>query len=275
MRDARDHGVTISVTAAEVPGHALITGASSGVGEAVARELARSGWRTTLVARRRDRLERLVAELGGGAGFAVADLAAVTDVGRWLDDVERQRGAIDLLVNCAGAVAVGPFTEIDPTEARRVIELDLVVPLALCRALAPRLAARGGGTLVNIASTGALAPNPGMVDYCAAKAGLGAASEALHGELRRSGVHVITVYPGPIATEMLRTATAGYPATRAVTSLPAGSPAALAHRIRRAIERRRRRVIYPRVYTLFRYFPWVVRRLLDRFTPAPLARRLH
>lgn len=252
--------------------HAVITGASSGIGEAVVRELARAGWRVTLVARRRERLESIADELGPSAMALGADLCAINDLEAWFDAIERQAGPVDLLVNNAGTVAVGRFIDIDPGEARRVLDLDLAIPLSMCRAVLPRMLARRSGTVVNIASTGALAPNPGMVDYCAAKAGLAAASEALHGELRGSGVHVVTVYPGPIATQMLRAATAGYPPVRAVTLLPTGTAATLARRIRRAVERRRARVIYPRPYALFRYLPAIVRRLLDWLTPPPLPR---
>lgn len=247
--------------------HAVVTGASSGIGEALARELVGAGWQVTLVARRRERLEAIAAELGPAARVVAVDLCAIDDLPAWLASLGKP---IDLLVNNAGAVAVGRFVDIDPADARRVLELDMVVPIALCRAVLPSMLARAAGTIVNVASTGALGPSPGMVDYCAAKAGLGAASEALRGELRGTGVHVVTVYPGPTDTPMLRAATAGYPDARAVRSLPSGTPTALARRIRRAVERRRARVIYPRVYTLFRYFPAIIRRLLDRFTPPPL-----
>ena len=112
-----------------------------------------------------------------------------------------------------------------------------------------------------------------MVHYCAAKAELAAASESLRGELRRSGVNVVTVYPGPIPTEMLRAAHAAYPRSCLVTDLPSGAPEELARRVRIAIQRRRARVIYPRVYSLFRYLPWVARFLLDWLTPAPISLR--
>lgn len=83
---------------------------------------------------------------------------------------------------------------------------------------------------------------------------------------------MITVYPGPIATTMLTRASAGYPRARVVTSLPTGTPEALARRLRRAVERRRARVIYPSIYVLFRDLPWLARWLLDRFTPPLLSR---
>ena len=250
--------------------HVAITGASSGIGAAIAREVAGAGANVTLIARRRGALETLARDLPGRAFALEWDLADVARATECLTAAEARLGPIDVLVNNAGRVVVGPSAAIEPDDIRAVISLDLLVPLLLARAAMPGMLARGHGAIVNIASTGALAPNPGMSHYCAAKAGLAAASESMRGELRRTGVDVITVYPGPIDTAMLAAATAGYPVTRAVTGLPHAAPAALASRIRSAIEHRRARVIYPCVYSLFRHFPAITRWLLDRLTPAPL-----
>ena len=103
----------------------------------------------------------------------------------------------------------------------------------------------------------------------ASKAGLAAASEALHGELRGTGVHVVTVYPGIIGeTAMARAALEKYQTSKVVSAQPVGTAAGLARLIRAAIEKRQPRVIYPRVNTLARWFPAPTRWLLDRFTPA-------
>lgn len=250
--------------------HVAVTGASSGIGAAIAREVASAGAAVTVIARRRPELEALIGELSGRAFAIEWDLADVDRASGWIALAEERMGPIDVLVNNAGRVVVGPTAAIAPDDIRGVVALDLIVPLLLTRAVLPGMLARGRGTIVNMASTGALAPNPGMSHYCAAKAGLAAASESLRGELRRTGVDVVTIYPGPTDTAMLAAATAGYPATRAVTGLPHASPEALARRIRIAIERRKARVIYPRVYSLFRHFPAISRWLLDHLTPAPL-----
>jgi len=251
--------------------HVALTGACGGIGRALSRELAQAGYALTLVGRQRTALERLASELGTVVHVAEMDLLDRGHLADWIPASEAALGAIDVLINGAGAVAAGPFTEIPAGVAWSVAQVDLLAPLALMAAVLPGMLARRSGTLVNIASTGALAPNPGMVHYCAAKAGLAAASESLRGELRRSGVDVVTVYPGPIPTEMLRAAHVAYPRTRLVTDLPSGVPDELARRIRIAIQRRHARVIYPRIYSVFRYLPWVVRILLDRLTPAPLS----
>lgn len=248
--------------------HVAVTGASSGIGEALARELVRVGADVTLVARRGDELDRVAREAGGRTHVIVWDLSDADHAADWIEEAESALGSIDVLVNNAGRVVTGAAADVTLADVRAVIELDLVVPLALMRAIIPRMRARRQGTIVNIASTGALAPNAGMAHYCAAKAGLAAASEALRGELRNDGIRVMTVYPGPTRTAMLDAAYSAYPPSRAVRMLPTASPDALARRIVRAVRRHRARVVHPRVYALFRWFPVVARWLLDRFTPA-------
>lgn len=253
--------------------HVAITGAAGGIGAALARELASAGHAITLVGRHGDALARVAASLGVPTHVAVVDLARVDESTQWIAGAEAALGPIDVLVNNAGTTIVDRFEDVRPSEVQRLFAVDLLAPLLLTRAVLPSMRARGHGTIVHIASTGALAPNPGMVHYCAAKAGLAAASEALRGELRGTGVHVVTVYPGPTRTAMLERAYAGYPPARSVAGLPTATPEALARRIRSAIERGTPRVIHPRTYRFFRAFPGLGRWLLDRFTPAPLGRR--
>ena len=126
---------------------------------------------------------------------------------------------------------------------------------------------RGRGAVVNIASMAALAPTPSMTYYNASKAGLAGASEALRGELRGTGVDVLTVYPGIIETDMAERGIAAYGPSRALRMQPRGDAAVLARKLRRAIERRRARLVYPRVNVLARWFPSITRWVMDRFTP--------
>src|SRR4029450_1475400 len=106
------------------------------------------------------------------------------------------------LINNAGATLVRRFVDVDLDEAERMLRRDLVNPLRLTRAVLPGMIARGRGTIVDVCSIAAFAALLGTTYYGAAKAGLAAASEILRGELRGSGVHVVTVYPGPIRTAM-------------------------------------------------------------------------
>jgi short-subunit dehydrogenase len=251
--------------------HVAITGASSGIGEALARELLQAGAAVTLIARRRERLEALARTAGGRSQVIACDLGDVAHALDWIAPAEAELGPIDVLVNNAGVMQVVRTVDIDPTRARAELELDLWVPLALCRAVLPAMLARKSGTLVQISSVAALAPTPGMSHYNAAKAGLAAYSESLRGELRGSGVNVLTVYPGPVATALEQNSRAAYdPRDMGLASrLPVGKPEVLARRIRRGIERQRARIIYPRFYTLTRYFPTITRWLLDRASPTP------
>lgn len=167
--------------------HVAVTGASGGIGTALVREFARAGHAVTLVGRCRPRLEGIAREVQGPTHIAVVDLAAVAHATDWIPEAEAALGPIDVLINNAGSVLVGPFVERGTDEIQAVLALDLRVPLTLMRAVLPGMRARRHGVIVNIASTGALAPNPGMVPCCAAKAGLAAASESLESSSKAPG----------------------------------------------------------------------------------------
>jgi short-subunit dehydrogenase len=249
--------------------HVVITGASSGIGEALAREYAAAGASLTLVARRRELMDKLASELKVKCHVVTADLSDPAQATSWLAAAESALGPIDLLINNAGIQIIAPTEEMPPEDTRRTIELNLQAPLSLIRALLPAMVARKSGAIVNIASLGALAPVPGMTAYSAAKGGLAAASESLRGELRKSGVHVVTIYPGPVHTAMGDAGYAAYPPTLGPRLLPTGNTTALARLVRRAVERKKARVIYPRLYTVTRWFPATTRFALDLSTPPP------
>jgi short-subunit dehydrogenase len=251
--------------------HVVVTGASSGIGDGIARELARAGAALTLVARRRELLEKLAAELGTQTRVVAADLSDPAQATSWLAAAEAELGPVDVLVNNAGVQIVAPTEQVSLEDGRRLMELDLMTPLALIRAVLPGMLARKSGCIVNVASLAALAPTPGMTWYNAAKGGLGAASESLRGELRKSGVHVVTVYPGPVHTPMGDAGYAAYPPTLGVKLLPAGNPTTLGKLVRRAVEKKRARVVYPWLYSIVRYFPTVTRLALDLSTPPAYA----
>ncbi len=250
--------------------HIAITGASSGIGASIARELARHGHALTLVARREDRLLALADEVAPAKVHVVAwDLGDVARADGWIADAERALGPIDVLVNNAGVQIVAPTASVDAGAGEALFAVDLLAPLRLTLAVLPKMIARGAGTIVDVASMAALAPTPGMTHYNAAKAGLAAASESLRGELRGTGVHVVTVYPGIIAsTEMAQAAMAKFEDSKLLSSFPRGTEQELARLVRVAIEKRKPRVIYPRSGALSRWFPGATRWLMDRYTPA-------
>jgi short-subunit dehydrogenase len=246
--------------------HVAVTGASSGIGEAIVREFSDAGASVTLVARRKDLLERVASTLKGPSYTCSVDLLDHVHAARWIPDAEARLGPIDVLVNNAGMQIVGPIEQTSPEQGEDVLKLDLLTPLRLTQAVLPAMLARGSGTIVDIASMAALAPTPGMHHYNAAKGGIAAASEALRGELRGTGVHVVTVYPGPVDTPMAEASFKKY--GESARGMPTGTPAGLARLIRLAVEKKRPRVIYPRIYAVSRHFPALTRLLIDRLTPS-------
>jgi short-subunit dehydrogenase len=247
--------------------HVAITGASSGIGAALARELARAGHTLTLVARRRDLLDALAAEVGGGALAVAHDLADASRATTWVVAAEAAHGPIDVLVNNAGMENTGPSHDADPDGCRRLVELNLTTPMLLTRHLLPAMRARRRGHFVNVASVAALVPLPRQTYYGGSKAGLAAFSESLRGELLGTGVDVLTVYPGPVATAMGEAGWAGLGGRDNLPKMPEGTPEVLARRIRRAMERRRARLVYPRFYAVSRWLPWFGRWSVDSFGP--------
>lgn len=249
--------------------HVAITGASSGIGAALARELAKAGHAITMVARRRALLEALAAEIGPATFVVEHDLADAGRATGWIAPVEAARGPIEALVNNAGVENTGPSHTADPAGCRRLIDLNLTTPVLLTRHLLPAMRARRQGFLVNVASVAALVPLPLQTYYGGSKAGLAAFSESLRGELLGSGVHVLTVYPGPVKTAMGEAGWEGLGGRENLPRMPEGTPEVLARRIRRAMERRRARLVYPRFYALSRWLPWFARWSVDRFAPRP------
>ncbi len=181
---------------------ALVTGASSGIGEATARRLAREpGAVLVLVARRVERLRAVVEELGGRAEALVADLLDEQTPARIRAYVEEHHGRLDLLVNNAGRSSRATFAAGGYAEVRRTMAVDFDAQVRLCEALLPLLRASAPSAVVNVSSMAARLPTPGTGAYCAAKAALAAWTEAVRGEERAHGVHVGLVVPGAIVTE--------------------------------------------------------------------------
>ena len=180
---------------------ALVTGASSGIGEATARRLARQpGARLVLVARREDRLRALADELGGATVIA-ADLLEDDAPERIAQVVESEHGRLDLLVNNAGAAWRGRFGEAGWENVQRHMELNFDATVRLTEALLPLLRRSAPSSIVNVASTAGRVARGNSGGYSASKFALMGWNDALHLEEREHGVHVGVVLPGFIATE--------------------------------------------------------------------------
>ncbi len=247
--------------------HVVVTGASSGIGEAIAREYLKRGDRVTLLARRRDRLDAVAEEAKDRTNVVQVDLGDPKTAFGWIDAAEDALGPIDVLVNNAGVQIVKNALDTPWEDGERLLVLDLHVPLRLTQLVLKRMVTRGSGTIVDISSMAAIGPTPGMFFYNAAKAGLAAASEGLRAEVKPHGVHVVTVYPGPVTSDMEAAGRAAYEPTAATKYSPTGAPEVLAKMVADAVAKKRPRVIYPGLYGLARHLPNFSRWAIDVLTP--------
>jgi short-subunit dehydrogenase len=186
---------------------AVVTGASSGLGADFARELARRGCNTVLVARRKERLEALSDELerehGVGTRVLATSLADRAAPQRLYDTVRDAGIEADVLVNNAGFGCYGPFLDIPWQREAEMLDVDVVALTHLTKLFAPDMVARGRGWILQMASIGAYQPSPTYATYSAAKAYVLSFGEALAYELRKTGVVVTVVSPGVTRTEFL------------------------------------------------------------------------
>jgi uncharacterized protein len=184
---------------------ALITGASAGIGAAIARELASRGHGLVLVARRRDRLVALAHELADEHGVRAeaigADLSKASSVARLPGRVAGLGLEVEILVNNAGFATGGPFHQSDPERELDQVRVLVEAVVALTSAFSPSMVTRGRGAILNVASTAAMQPMPYSAGYSAAKAYVLAFSEAIHQELVGRGVTVTALCPGPVETD--------------------------------------------------------------------------
>jgi uncharacterized protein len=243
---------------------ALVTGASSGIGEASAQRLAREpGAKLVLVARREPRLRSLASQLGA-ATVVAADLVEADTPAAVARAVEREHGRLDLLVNNAGAGWAATFAEGGAGNVRRTMELNFDAVVRLTEALLPILRRSAPSALVNVSSVAARVARPGSGAYGASKAALAAWTDALALEEARHGVHVGLVLPGFVATE-------GFPqrqlVDRRLTRWMVSRPERVAEAIVDVGLRRRPERYVPRPYALAAgarlLAPRVLRRLMS------------
>jgi short-subunit dehydrogenase len=185
---------------------ALVTGASAGIGRSVARILAREVGTLVLVARRRERLEELAAEIERSHPACRAIVRDVDLVDRaatstMIDALEQGGVRVDVLVNNAGFGTYGLFEKSDWPRLERMIELNVVSATFLLHRLLPGMIERGFGAILNVGSSAGMFPGPGMAVYASTKAYVNHMSETLTGELAGTGVSVTSLCPGPVPTE--------------------------------------------------------------------------
>ncbi|SDI26938.1 hypothetical protein SAMN05216603_13112 [Pseudomonas benzenivorans] len=193
-----------------MPHYALITGASSGIGLALAEALARRGRNLILVARRRAALESIAHELSRRFGvevlFRVCDLSEPLQLSGLLHELEQGEWPIDLLVNNAGLGSYGAFVAQDWRREQQLIEVNILALARLCHAIGNVMAGQGSGQILNIAARAGFQPGPWMSNYCASKTYVLHFSEGLREELKEYGISVSVLCPGPTHSAFWRSA---------------------------------------------------------------------
>lgn len=247
---------------------ALITGASSGIGEALAYEFARNGYDLALTARTEAALERVAGKVraeGAEAAVLIADLRR-PDSGEWLQQACEARGlTIDALVNNAGFGVTGPVLDGDREEQLGSIDVNVRALTDLSHRFGLGMRARGRGGVLNVASVAAFQPGPHMAVYYAGKAYVLSFTEALNHELRGSGVHATALCPGPVATDFQRRA--AFDESMALLKVAPPMSAEAVARAGFAGFRRRRAVVIPGL-------PNAVMAASAPLTPRPLLLRI-
>jgi NAD(P)-dependent dehydrogenase (short-subunit alcohol dehydrogenase family) len=229
----------------------IITGASSGIGAATVRLLARHGAKVVLAARRAAEIEALAADINRSGGQALAvptDVSAPAEIDRMVEQTLERFGRVDVLINNAGIGAKRAIADSDDETMERVIDVNLLAPARCTRAVLPAMRRQGGGTIVNIGSVAGEVATSGV--YSATKFGLRGLSDSLRRELRHDNIAVVLIVPGLIRTPM----TGGM-------DLPMPGPEVVARAVARAITHRPRRIIVPWAYGpmiyLAKFLPWL------------------
>ncbi|HEX3561267.1 MAG TPA: SDR family oxidoreductase [Solirubrobacterales bacterium] len=239
---------------------ALITGASSGIGEEFAKQLAARGCDLILVARRKDRLERLAEQLPTTAHVIECDLAS--EAAKLPDKVAKLGVDVDLLINNAGFGLRGHFTDLSPGREAEMVRVNCEAVVILTHAFVPPMIERGRGGVITVASTAGMQPLPYETTYAASKAFAISFMEALSMELGDTGVKTLVVNPGPVKTEWQ--AVAGYDENTRLMPGMITVQQCVTDSLR-AYDRGRRSVIPGRL------FPWVMRATV---APKPIKLRV-
>ncbi len=248
---------------------AIVTGASSGIGWAMAVELAKRQSELLVTARCAEKLDQLVGEITNLGGRAIPVPGDLTDESlreRLVTRARMEWGGLDLLINNAGVGAIGPFLEADPGRLRRVMEINFFAPAELTRLAAPLLQNGHQPLIVNIGSVLGHRAVPFKVEYCASKFAMHGFSDALRSELEASGIDLLLVSPSTTNSEFLGSLLAG---ERSEGALRGMSPTRVVRQAIRAMKNGRDEVILSAGGKLLvwsdRLFPTLVNRAIARY----------
>jgi len=195
------------------------------------------------------------------------DLTKLDEFESVLSSVKSGFGEIDVLINNAGVMIIEDFSVMSWEKGMLMLTLDLIAPMKLIKLLLPSMLSRKAGGIINIASMAGKTPLPGSTWYAGAKAGFGMASEVLAGEVKDEGIHVLTVYPGPVSTALEKGARAGYDENAIMKMMPVGDRAVMAEKIVEGYLNKNIVVAYPEIYDLARIFPPLTDNFVRYFAP--------
>lgn len=248
--------------------NAVITGASSGIGAATARNLAGHGLRVILVARRRERLEQLAAEIrlsGGQADIIPADLSQETERERVYAQVQAEYGQVDVLINNAGLGWYGYGTEMPWRIASEILQVNITAAVHFTLLFLKKMRSLGSGHIINIGSISGSLPSQGVAIYGATKSFLDSFTTALYRELSGTRLHVSVVRAGPVRTEFSDTAAAFESGLHIPTERIGVTADTIATRIWGLLEHPRRVIYVPSWLSITPYiensFGWLIDRL--------------
>lgn len=249
---------------------AIITGASSGIGQATARRLAQEGICVTLAARRKDELERVAREIeasGGQALVAPTDVRDRAAIHRMVQATLDTWGRVDVLVNNAGLGYSSRVVNLDPEQLRELVAVNLVGVIECAQAVLPAMMQQSSGHIVNVASISGWVGLPGSSVYCATKSAVIVFSESLYREARRYGIHVTALCPGFVATDFSPRVKQIVASGKRVPGVM--RPEYVAGRIAWLIRHPRRRLVIPpgwgSLAAIAQAFPWLTDLILSRY----------
>jgi short-subunit dehydrogenase len=252
---------------------AVITGASSGIGAAAARKLARQGLKVILVARRHDRLEQLANEIrlsGGQAEFIVADLSVEAERDRVYAKVEAEYGQVDVLINNAGLGWYGYSTDMPWTTASEILQVNINAAVHFTLLFLKKMRTLGSGHIINIGSISGGLPSQGIAIYGATKSFLDNFTTALYRELSGTHLHVSVVRAGPVLTEFCDTAAALEGGLHLPTERVGVTADTIANHIWKLLEHPRRVIYIPFWLRITPFIEGSFGWLIDRLGPLAL-----
>ncbi|MCG8394702.1 MAG: SDR family NAD(P)-dependent oxidoreductase [Pseudomonadales bacterium] len=253
------------------PQHILITGGAGAIGAQLARQFRQHhpDADITLVDLNADALASVTGPLA--ANSETCDLTDIDALPDWWQSLVDRRGPVDVLINCAGIMDIMSITGTGWERGKRLLDINFTAPMRLMDLALPTMVESRHGCVINVASMAGRVPIRGCSYYGGAKAGIGLASEIARLDLKKQGVNVITVYPGPIYSGLESHARSQVKKGPVARHIPTGKPDVLAEKIYRTFRKGGARVIYPDIYSLAKQVANLnlTHRAMDFFSPQP------